>query len=307
MRILVTGATHGMGRGVAGELARQGHQVVVLSRSRERCEQTVREITRQSGQDAHSYVVCDLTRLDDVRAAVDELTERFDSLDALFVNAGIGYAPEQVRTPDGMDAHFQVNYLAHFMLTLDLLPLLARSKHVGRVVFNTPTFGELDLDDLQLERDWDYERAIGQGMVAKRMFLLELHERTRARGDDRVSFIGFSIHKTVWSNQLNLIPTGMRLAASVMRLLGQFISIERCGEVMAPLFTEGAEVTRERSGQLLTWKKGAFTQVPHNAFVLDAENRQRLWEESLALCDDPRTTRHAETLGAEARAVAEPV
>ena len=57
----------------------------------------------------------------------------------------------------------------------------------------------------------------------------------------KVSFIGFEISKTVWSNQLNIIPVSMKIMATIMKFFGTFISIEKCGEIMAPLFTENNE------------------------------------------------------------------
>lgn len=283
MRILVTGATHGMGKGVALVLADQGHEVVILGRSKDLCVGLVQELAKRSEADIHSYVLCDLARLTDVRAAIDTIQDRFQVLDGVFVNAGIGYAPARVVTEDGMDAHFQVNYLSQFLLTRRLMPRLERSEHGGRVVFNAANFGALDLDDLQLAKGWGYERAIGQAMVAKRMFVVELRNRAE---NDLVSFIGFHIAKTVWTNQLSLIPSPMRWMAWAARLFGQFISIERCGAIMAPLFTDNRALTRERSGQLLTWKNGVFEPIPPDEGVLDPEKRQRLWRMSLELCGE---------------------
>lgn len=290
MRVLITGGTNGMGKGLAQVLAQRDHEVVILGRSAERCAATVREIRERTGNPHVSSVTSDLTRLAEVRAAVDEIVERFPSLDGLFVNAGLGYAPARVPTPDGLDPHFQVNYLAHFLLTLHLLPLLERSEHGGRVVFNVFDGGELDLDDLQLEKGWGYERAVTQGMVAKRMFLVRMHELTRAQGRTGAAFIGFQIPKTVWSNQLQIIPLGMRMMATVAKVFGQFISIERSGEIMAPLFTDERAATLQRSGKVLTWKGGAFTELAQTGLVRDAKRQDRLWRESVRLCADAGTT-----------------
>ena len=292
MQVLVTGGTNGMGKGVAIALAELGHDVVVMSRSTERGVETVGELSALAPDASFSYVLCDLTRLDDVRRALAELHDRCDSLDGIFINAGIGYAPRRVETIDGFDAHFQVNYLSQFMLTLGLLDLLERSEHGGRVVFNVANFGELFWDDLQMTQTWGYERGIGQGMVAKRLFVKSLHARYAHRAP-RVSCYGFSIHKTVWSNQLSIIPFGMRVMAGVARLFGQFISIEQCGRLMAPLFTEPAAESLARSGEMVTWAKGDFVTVDEDPMVLDPDAQQRLWDLSLDLCGDEGTRRIA--------------
>ena len=142
MRILVTGGTNGMGMGkgkgkaLALALAAQdGNEVVVLCRSRERGESLAAELNALPSSSTVSVVACDLTRLADVGAALAEIRTRHTALDGVFVNAGLGYAAERVVTEDGLDSHFQVNYLAHFMLTLGLLELLERSERGARVVF----------------------------------------------------------------------------------------------------------------------------------------------------------------------------
>ena len=299
MKVLVTGGTNGMGKGVAKALAGidgQAHEVILLSRSAALCEATVNEIERETLNRKTSYVVCDLARLGDVRKAVAEIRSRHESLDGVFINAGLGYAARRVETVDGMNPHFQVNYLSQFMLMLNLLDLLNRSETGGRVIFNVTHGGKMSWDDLQMERSWSYARGIHQAMVAKRMFLLTLHDLHRRMTGSKLSFIGFEIPKTVWSNQVNIIPAPMRIMATMMKALGGFISIERCGAIMAPLFAEGQGESLNRSGKMITWKKGAFIDLQEDAAVLNTDSRDRLWETSLGLCRDEATNRVAGSL-----------
>jgi NAD(P)-dependent dehydrogenase (short-subunit alcohol dehydrogenase family) len=298
MKVLITGGTNGMGKGVAKALAaNKDVELVILGRSEPLLRVVTAELAGLSAPERISSVCCDLSRLRDVRTAIDELRARHGALDAVFVNAGLGYAPRHELTVDGLDPHFQVNYLSHFMLVLNLLDLLEGSKHGGRVIFNAPSFGQLNWDDLQLKKaKWNTEFAVGQGMVAKRMFATHLHELYAARSGPSVSTYSFEIPKTVWSNQLTIIPAGMRAMATVMKWFGQFISIEECGEIMAPLFLESREACAKKSGRLVTLKKGEFRDCEKNPMVLDAEQRARMWKLSLELCNDDRTTRAAERL-----------
>jgi NAD(P)-dependent dehydrogenase (short-subunit alcohol dehydrogenase family) len=301
MRVLVTGGTNGMGKGVARTLAaRPDVEVIVLGRSEERLRATVDELAAIASPERISSLRCDLTRMSDVRAAIDELRRRHDRLDAIFVNAGIGYAARRVETEDGMAPHFQVNYHSQFMLTLNLLDLLERSDHGGRVVFNATESGAIGWDDLQMEKKWDYETAIHQAMVAKRMFYMRLHALYASRPEPRVSCFGFQIKKTVWSNQLNIIPLPMKAMATVMKWLGQFISIDECGAIMAPLFTDGRAKTEERSGRFLSWTGGEFYELEEDPAALDTAQWERLWNVSLELCDDEDTSRQAQRLLASA-------
>lgn len=299
MKILVTGGTNGMGKGVAKILAGiddQIHEIILLCRSGELGEATIREIESSTGNKKISLIICDLTRLSDVRKAIQEIKSNHKYLDGLFVNAGLGYAAKRVETEDGMDPHFQVNYLSHFMLTLNLLKLLENSENGGRVIFNVTRSGKIFWDDLQMEQNWNFEAAVHQAMVAKRMFLVKLHNHYIGINKAKISFAGFEISDTVWSNQVNIIPVFMKTMATLMKFLGKFISIEECGVIMAPLFTENMEESLQRSGKLITWKKNRFTELKEEDFVLDNENQDRLWEKSLELCKDDETRRIAEML-----------
>ena len=195
-----------------------------------------------------------------------------------------------------MDSHFQVNYLAQFMLTLNLLNLLENSENGGRVIFNVTRGGKIFWDDIQMKKDWGFEKGIHQAMLAKRIFLVKLHDLYRGLEGSKVSFIGFEISKTVWSNQLNIIPVSMRIMATIMKFLGTFISIEECGKIMAPLFTETQGESLKRSGQFITWKKNEFIGIKEEETVFNQEIQDRLWRISLELSKDEKTTKIAEKL-----------
>ncbi len=299
MKILITGGTNGMGKGVAKILAgidNQIHEIIILCRSKELGEATIKELEGVTLNKKLSIILCDLTKLSDVRNAIDKIQGKHDFLDGIFINAGLGYAAKRVETEDGMDSHFQVNYLSQFMLTLNLLDLLKKSEKGGRIVFNVTRMGEIFWDDMQMNKNWSYERGIHQAMLAKRMFLATLHKQHRDIKDSKLSFIGFEISKTVWSNQLNIIPLYMKVMASLMKLFGTFISIEKCGEIMAPLFIENQEKSLNRSGKFITWKKNEFTDIKEDEMVFNQEMQDRLWLESLKLCKDEKTTQIAEKL-----------
>lgn len=291
MKILITGATNGMGKGVAktlSEIDDQTHELILLCRSKELGLATIQEFTKSTGNTKVTMLLCDLTKLKEVKKTIEDLKSQHNYLDALFINAGIGYASKRVETEDGMDAHFQVNYLSQFMLTLNLLDLLERSKYGGRVIFNVTDIGEIFWDDLQLTQKWSYERGILQAMASKRMLFMQLQHLYANKQNPKIAFIGFKIHKTVWTNQLNIIPLYMKMMASLMRFFGTFISIAECGQIMAPLFTESKEISLTRSGKLFTLKKNEFVEIILNN-TPDQKKLDNLWNISLELCNDKTT------------------
>ncbi len=297
MKVLVTGGSSGMGKGVAKILAgidNQIHEIIILCRSKERGEATIKELKDITKNKKISIVLCDLTKLRDVRDAIKEIHSQHEFLDGIFVNAGLGYAAERVETEDGMDPHFQVNYLSQFMLTLNLLDLLEKSEKGGRVIFNVTEGGEIFWDDMQMEKKWGYENGIHQAMVAKRMFSVRLHNLCRKIKDSNMSFYGFRIPKTVWTNQINIIPFLMKTMAKVMKIFGTFISIEECGMIMSPLFTEKQAESLKKSVKLITCEDKKFTEMVQDKVVFDKEMQDKLWNISLDLCKDEKTAQIAE-------------
>ncbi len=185
--ILVTGATDGLGRALARELARRGATVLLHGRSRQRLEETRREIGQATGNHRLHGYLADFSSLQDVRRLGSEVAGGQERLDVLVNNAGIGGAGPRQVSVDGYELRFAVNYLAPFLLTHLLLPLLRRSAP-ARIV-NVASVGQapIDFDDVMLERGYDPMRAYAQSKLAQVMFTFELAERLRAAGESGVT------------------------------------------------------------------------------------------------------------------------
>jgi NAD(P)-dependent dehydrogenase (short-subunit alcohol dehydrogenase family) len=185
--ILVTGATDGLGRALARELASLGATVLLHGRDQKRLEEARREIGQATGSDRLRAYRADLSSLDEVRRLAREVTGEQQRLDVLVNNAGIaGEGPREL-SADGYELRFAVNYLAPFLLTHLLLPLLRRSAP-ARVV-NVSSVGQvpIDFDDVMLERRYDGLRAYRQSKLAQVLFTFELAERLRADGERGVT------------------------------------------------------------------------------------------------------------------------
>jgi NAD(P)-dependent dehydrogenase (short-subunit alcohol dehydrogenase family) len=185
--ILVTGATDGLGRELARELAARGATVLLHGRDEARLKDARRQIGKATGSDRLRVYRADLASLDQVRRLGREVAGEQARLDVLVNNAGIaGGGPRQL-SADGHELRFAVNYLAPFLLTHLLLPLLRRSAP-ARIV-NVSSVGQepVDLDDPMLKRRYDGLRAYRQSKLAQVMFTFELAERLRAAGESAVT------------------------------------------------------------------------------------------------------------------------
>jgi NAD(P)-dependent dehydrogenase (short-subunit alcohol dehydrogenase family) len=182
--ILVTGATDGLGKGVALELARRGASVLVHGRDPQRIAASIDELRRIGGNPRIRGYCADFSGLSAVRKLAEDVLAHEPQLDVLVNNAGIGTtvpggAARQV-SQNGHELRFAVNYLAPFLLTRRLQPLLAASAP-ARIV-NVSSLGQqpLDFGDVMLERGYSGERAYCQSKLAQILFTIELSQQLLA-------------------------------------------------------------------------------------------------------------------------------
>jgi NAD(P)-dependent dehydrogenase (short-subunit alcohol dehydrogenase family) len=171
--VLVTGSTDGLGKEVARQLGALGAFVIVHGRNQERGEDVVRMIRTAGAGDA-AFHRADLASLDGVAAFAETILETYDRLDILINNAAAVSGAERQTTADGHELAFAVNYLAHFLLTYRLLPLLEASAP-ARIV-NVSSMGQTPIDfaDVMMERSYNPGDAYRRSKLAQIMFTIDL-------------------------------------------------------------------------------------------------------------------------------------
>jgi NAD(P)-dependent dehydrogenase (short-subunit alcohol dehydrogenase family) len=170
---LVTGSTDGVGRVVAQQLGKMGARVLVHGRDQTRGDRVVGDIRAAGG--SADFLAADLASLADVRRLADALRASTERLDILINNAGIGSAGAARQTSaDGHELRFAVNYLAGFLLSYLLLPLIKQSAP-ARIV-NVASAGQqaIDFSDVMLTRGYSGTRAYCQSKLAQIMFTVDL-------------------------------------------------------------------------------------------------------------------------------------
>jgi NAD(P)-dependent dehydrogenase (short-subunit alcohol dehydrogenase family) len=184
--VLVTGATDGLGKHVATELARQGATVLVHGRDDSRGAQTLEEIETETGSSSLAWYRADLGSLNETRELAERILAEHDELDVLVNNAGIGFTDpgegRRMESADGYELRFAVNYLAPFLLSRLLQPLLLSSEP-SRIV-NVASIGQapIDFDDVMLEQSYDGVRAYCQSKLALVMLTFDLAEELDGTG-----------------------------------------------------------------------------------------------------------------------------
>lgn len=180
---LVTGATSGIGKATAMGLARMGAHVVLVARDRAKGEATRAEIVAQTGNGAVDLLVADLASQASVRQLAADFKARYDRLHLLINNAG-GVFHKRSLTVDHLEYTFAFNHLAYFLLT-DLLLDVLKASAPARIINVTSRFGDgatIDLDDLQLERQYTGIKAYSQSKLCNMLFTYELARRLQGTG-----------------------------------------------------------------------------------------------------------------------------
>lgn len=180
---IVTGATNGIGRQTALELAGLGARVVLVARNRSKGETTAREIGEATGRADIQLLVCDCGSQRSIRAAAHEALSRFPAIHVLVNNAAVMNMKREV-TEDGLEAMFAVNHIGYFLFTTLLLDRLIASApaRVVNVASDAHRFAAVDFDDLQSEKRYGGMRTYGQTKGCNILFNLELSKRLAGTG-----------------------------------------------------------------------------------------------------------------------------
>jgi NAD(P)-dependent dehydrogenase (short-subunit alcohol dehydrogenase family) len=178
---VVTGASDGIGFGLAGRLAAAGAEVIMPVRNQVKGAAAAERIRRAVPGANVSTRELDLSSLRTVEALADVLSAEDRPIHILINNAGLMTPPKREVTRDGFELQFGTNHLGHFALTARLLPLL----RAGRARVTTQTSfaansGGINWDDLQWEKKYNATASYAQSKIATMMFGLELDRRSRA-------------------------------------------------------------------------------------------------------------------------------
>src|SRR5215216_6496025 len=167
--ILITGSTDGLGLATAESLAKRGATLLVHGRSEQKLERALARLGADRGAPVRG-LLADLGSLEQVRRLARCVERDVECLDVLANNAGVAVMDGRRESHDGFELTFAVNYLSHFLLTAELLPLLRRS--VPARIVNVASIGQapVDFDDVMAEESYDGFLAYRRSKLAQIMF-----------------------------------------------------------------------------------------------------------------------------------------
>jgi retinol dehydrogenase 14 len=173
--ILVTGATDGIGKQTALELARMGAKVLLHGRNLQRGQNTLSELERLSGNKSLMYYNADFGDLRAVRDFAAGLASEQERIDVVVNNAGV-YMKRLERTGDGFETTFAVNHLAPFLLTRILIDQVSGGgpQRIVNVSSIAHTRARLDFDNLNAQKQFEPYAAYAVSKLANLLFTYHL-------------------------------------------------------------------------------------------------------------------------------------
>jgi NAD(P)-dependent dehydrogenase (short-subunit alcohol dehydrogenase family) len=267
---VVTGANDGIGKATALGLAKMSANVVMICRSRERGETAQAGIKRESGNNAVTLLIADLSSQAAIRRLATEFTAKYPALHVLINNAGI-IPRNRTVTQDGFETQFAVNHLAYFLLTQLLLDTIKGSApaRIVNITSQAHQGATLDFDDLQSQHSYSRTRVYATTKLANILFTYELARRLEGT---RVT--ANCVHPGGIATKLlsDYLPSPIRFMAGIV---GK--SPEKGAQT--PIYLATSPEVEGVTGKYFVDRKAA----PSSKSSYDLELARRLWQESAKL------------------------
>lgn len=274
---VITGATSGIGKALAMDLAKTGEVLVMVARAVERGNAALQEIRLATQNFNISLELCDLAILSSVRNLAEILKSKYEKIDVLINNAGV-YKRKREVTVDGFEEMFAANHLGPFLLTnllLELLQSAVQANGSARVLnITAPSTVQLNFDDLQGERNFNSLTAFGATKMANLLFTFALAQRLENTG-----ITVNAIHPGLARSRL------MKEAFAPLRLFSWLMA--RPADKVSEIIVQAALAPEfeKTTGKFL--HNGKEIEAP--AYAYDRAARQRLWELSEKLTERAAT------------------
>lgn len=264
---LVTGATSGLGKAIATQLAAKQGKVVIVARNQSSGEQTVAEIKQKTKDPKVDFLVCDFASQKSIRQAVENFKAKNNQLNIL-INCAAIYKRKRKLTEDGLESMFAVNHLGYFLFTNLLLDVIKSGAPSRILNITAPSTSKLNFDDLQGEQKFSSLNIFGASKMANMLFTFALAKKL-ANSGVTVNAIHPGLMKT---SLMHETPAPFRFVLNL---------ISRVPEKAAPSIVNVAIMPEYADKNGLFFAKGKVIKA--NSYAYDERVQDRLWDVSLEL------------------------
>lgn len=263
--IFITGATSGIGRATATYLAKEGHNIHLLIRDRDKGERFIMQLKKENTNISVSIIECDLADLESVKCCAAQILMQFGQIDVLINNAG-GIFPDYHMTRDGFEQTFAVNHLGHFLLTSILRPLLAESNaKVINLSSEAHKAAKPDFDNINMSGQYQSFTAYANAKLYNVYFTKSLVEKCGSHG-----IRSFAVHPGVVRTNFGKAYSG--IIKWIIKLIQPLMITPEKGAKDVINLALG-RLDPENGSYI---KKGKV-RLP-SSLALNKENRDQLWK-----------------------------
>ncbi|WP_295768427.1 SDR family oxidoreductase [uncultured Mucilaginibacter sp.] len=272
---VITGATSGIGRETALALAKIDHALYLLVRDVEKGEALKRDLVAQSGNRSIFVIYCDLSDMQTVVDAANELKGKLFAINVLINNAG-GVNNTRKETKDGIELTFGMNHLGHFLLTQSLMPLLRKGQ--ARIINLSSEAHKMArpqlLNDVQFKSDYSGWKAYALAKLCNIYFTKALTERFAQDG-----ITSYAVHPGVVKTDFWAGMNGLK--KFLLMFMNPFMISAEQGAKTSIYLAGAAKLSPKLNGQY--FKKGK--PVKPTLAAQNASARNKLWQISERLTE----------------------
>jgi len=245
--ILLTGATDGLGKATAFALAEKGYELILHGRNPQKGEKLLAEIKAQTGNENIHYYNADFAALTQIKDLADTVLANHKQLNVLINNAGLGVESSRRESKDGLEMIFQVDYLATYILSQKLLPLLEKSENPHIVNIASAGQTPIDFDDPLLEKSWSGVQSYCQAKLCQitlAFAMAESHQNIRVNALHPASYMPTKIVTHMFTPQSQIkdgVEAVMKLATNESDFTGKYFFQTREGKASAQAYDKEAQ------------------------------------------------------------------
>lgn len=268
--VLVTGATAGIGKMTALEIARHGANTIIVGRNKAKCEDVVSMIKRDTGNDTVTYMLADQSSISQTKALAQQFINQYDRLDVLVNNVGSLFM-SRGETEDGFENTFALNHLVgYFLLThLLLVPLKASgSARIVNVSSDAHYQSKMNFDDLEKKQRYNGFGAYAQSKLANVMFTYEL-----ARQLDGSGVTANALHPGVVASNFGY-TNNAKWYLRIFRKIFDIFSISEADGAKTSIYLATSSAIEGVTGKFFD----KCAQKPSSPASLVEADQRRLWE-----------------------------